>query len=68
MHGEKSIKNTEYYYCVCVCVCVSCFSYPEANLIFSAQHYIVIFGICLALTDFFTLTHKREDFLKKMYC
>jgi len=60
MHGAKHIKNTKYYYCVCVRVCVFvclclCLALVirQANLIFSAQHYIFICSIRLAVSDFF---------------
>jgi hypothetical protein len=54
--------------CVCVCVCL-CLALVvrQANLIFSAQHYIFIRGVCLVVPVFFTLTHKRHGFLKKIY-
>jgi hypothetical protein len=53
--------------CVCVCVCVVCVCVfvTLSNLHAMRMLHIVIFGLPRS-TIFFTFSHKRQDFLKKL--
>jgi hypothetical protein len=63
---QCTVQKHKKYQILLLCVCLALVT-RQANLIFSAQHYIVICGICLAVPDFFTLTHKRHGFLIYIY-
>ena len=49
--------------CVCVCVCVALVTQHAKRMC----HVILLSVACLSPPHFITLSHKRQDFLKKRY-